>query len=102
MKKVIFGLSLLALTSAAFAESKTETPSKTEGTAKLSVYYVTGIDGSNYTLSTSPNPLCGSEEVSPCEITSENPITTSPLKAPKSQVDAESNGFSILERQPQL
>ncbi|WP_433863882.1 hypothetical protein [Sphingobacterium thalpophilum] len=102
MKKVIFSLSFLALTTAAFAETKTETPSKTEGTAKLSVYYVTGISGPNYTLSTSPNPLCGDAEESPCEITSQNPITSSPLQAPKSQVDAQSNGFSIVERQPQL
>lgn len=76
------------------------TPSKTEGSAKLNVYYVTGISGSNYTLSTSPNPDCDVLQESPCEITSQNPITTG--LAPMSQVDAQTNGFKIESRQPQL
>lgn len=98
MKKLIFGLSLLALTTAAFA--KTETPSKSEGTAKLNTYYVTADDGTYYSISSTPNENCGMAEVSPCEITSQNPITTG--KALKAHVDAQSNGFTILERQPQL
>jgi hypothetical protein len=101
MKKVIFGLSLLALTTAAFAETKTETPSKTEGTAKLHVYYVTGVSGSNYTLSSSPGSECDMTPFeSPCEITSQNPISTG--LAPVSQVDAQTNGFKIESRQPQI
>ena len=96
----VTGLSLTAI--AGTPESKIESPSKTEGSAKLHVYYVTGISGTNYTLSTSPNPDCDMAQQSPCEITSQNQITTLPLQAPKAQVDAETNGFSIETRQPQL
>ncbi|MBB1642753.1 hypothetical protein [Sphingobacterium sp. UME9] len=93
------GLSLTAL--AGTPETKTETPSKTEGSAKLHVYYVTGISGSNYTLSSSPGSECDMFPLeSPCEITSQNAITNN--LAPVSQVDAQTNGFKIETRQPQL
>lgn len=100
MKKVLLGLTCMALTTAAFAETKTETPSKTEGSAQLHTYYVIADDGTNYTLSTAPNPDCDQGSASPCEITSQNPMGS--LTAPKVQVDAQTHGFTIVRRQPEL
>ncbi len=97
MKKLIFSLSLLALTTAAFA--KTETPSKTEGKSTLNVYYVNGMTATHYTLSTSPNPECGEGEARPCEITSEAPLGTS---VPKAQLDSPAPGIHVIERQPEF
>lgn len=79
MKKVLFGLSLLALTTAAFAnnrnDAKTESPatSETKAQAYSNVYYVTSFDGTNYHLSPTQPPgencLGGSE---PCRITTKD------------------------------
>ncbi|WP_142685761.1 hypothetical protein [Chitinophaga polysaccharea] len=87
MKKVIFGLSLLALTTAAFA--KNEIPSKTEGKTQAysNVYYVTSFDGTNYHLSTNPPAEGCSVGSDPCEITTKDPqgdmqITPSELSNP--------------------
>lgn len=49
MKKVLFGLSLLALTSAAFAESrsdaKAETPAKSETKTQALMYWFDAVSG---------------------------------------------------------
>lgn len=100
MKKIFLALIALTLSTVVFAESKGESPSNTDSKAKLSTYWITGTSGSNYVLSNTPNPACGEAEESPCEITSQNPISTG--LAPMSQVDGQTNGFKIIDRQHQL
>lgn len=99
MKKAFLSTALAAFAFAGFA--KTETPSKAEAKQTVHTYYVVGVSGSNYQLSSTPNDPNGCDELSgsPCEITSTNAMSGT---APKSQVDNQTNGFSIETRQPQL
>lgn len=97
MKQAFLSTVLAAFAFVGFA--KTETPSKTE--AKAHTYYVVGISGSNYQLSSTPNDPNGCDELSgsPCEITSTSAMSGT---APKSDVDNQTNGFTIENWQPQL
>ncbi|WP_448635383.1 hypothetical protein [Pedobacter panaciterrae] len=109
MKKVIFSAALLmAAATFSFAgnpketkEAKAETPTEVKSEVTLSTYYVVGISGSNYLLDSSPSPDCNTAPFeSPCKITSTTAITSG--LAPKTQVDNETNGFDVIDRQPQL
>ncbi|WP_343566264.1 hypothetical protein [Sphingobacterium sp.] len=76
MKKLIFGLSLLALTSVAFAETrdvKIETPAKSTTEAKSMIYFVTGqtsSGGHDYYTVTESDPDCPDTGSQPCEVIS--------------------------------
>jgi len=75
------------------------TPSASKTETKLNTYYVTGISGSNYTLSTSaPSGGCKGG-ASPCQITSTDPLGST---VPRADVDNEDNGIEVQEFQPQL
>lgn len=100
MKKIFLALIALTLSTVVFAESKGESPSKTESTAKATTYWVIGISGTNYVLSSSPNPDCGNGTDMACEITSQNALTNN--LAPINQVEAETNGFTIIDEQAHL
>ncbi len=70
MKKVIFGLSLLALTSAAFAGTNVNTPGNSESKSFQHEYYVIAkLNATTYQLSNTPpdEPCDGTLE--PCRIT---------------------------------
>ncbi|QIH33499.1 hypothetical protein [Sphingobacterium sp. DR205] len=100
MKKIFLALTAITLSTVVFAETKGENPSKTESTAKATTYWVVGISGTNYILSSSPNPDCGNGNEMACEITSQNALTNN--LAPINQVEAETNGFTVIEKQPHL
>ncbi|WP_433903265.1 hypothetical protein [Sphingobacterium puteale] len=100
MKKIFLALTAITLSTVVFAETKGESPSKTESTAKATTYWVVGISGTNYVLSSSPNPRCGDGEDVACEITSQNALTNN--LAPISQVEDQTNGFTVIDRQPHL
>ncbi|MET3876457.1 hypothetical protein [Chitinophaga sp. OAE865] len=97
--KFIPALIFVLSASLAFAGDKTETPSKSEGQTQLNVYYVTGESGSNYLLSTSPNPECDMGSARPCEITS---TSTLGATVPKAQVDGQTGGIHIESFQPEF
>jgi hypothetical protein len=102
MKRIILSAAvLLAANALTFASNPKGNTSETKSNTKtqLNVYYVTGESGSNYTLSTSPNPSCGDGDDRPCEITSENPLGSS---VSKTQVDTQSGGIHIENRQPEF
>jgi len=81
MKKVFFGLSLLALSTAAFAETrndaKIETPAKAETKSSqddMHTYYVTSqqtIGGQVFYNVTTSNPGCPNTGSKPCEVLSD-------------------------------
>ncbi|WP_214226639.1 hypothetical protein [Pedobacter sp. B4-66] len=104
MKKVIFSAALLMVTTAlSFAgnpketkEAKAETPTEAKSESTLNTYYVVGESGSNYDLSTTPNPDCGTAVDMPCTI-----VTTLTLGATVSQYAVDNQiSILILERQP--
>lgn len=102
MKKVIFSAALLmAAATVSFAgnpkgEAKAETPTEAKSEATLNTYYITGESGSNYTLSTSPNPDCGTAQDEPCKITTN---LTLGATVSQSAVDNQVN-ITIVDRQP--
>ena len=98
MKTTLFCVALLAFTTSAFAGSKPESPSKIECETKATTYWVVGVSGTNYTLSSYPNPRCGEAEDIACEIVSLNLLTNN--LAPIHHVENETNGFTIISRQP--
>ncbi|PSK90806.1 hypothetical protein [Taibaiella chishuiensis] len=63
MKKVLFSaVILMAVANASFARENKTTQEDTY------TYYVVGVSGSDYLLSTSPSPLCDQGTAVPCEI----------------------------------
>ncbi|WP_214226638.1 DUF6520 family protein [Pedobacter sp. B4-66] len=104
MKKVIFSAALLmAAATFSFAgnpketkEAKAETPTETKSEVTLNTYYITGETGSNYDLSTAPNPDCGTAQDEPCKITTNLTLGAS---VSKSAVDNQVN-ITIVDRQP--
>jgi len=108
MKSILQIIALLLLSSASvFAvgkdgkDGKKETSAKETATAaapaesksnvKLFTYWVTGVSGSNYTISTSSQTCIGTGAA--CEFTSMTEITNG--LANKSDVDNDRNGFSV-------
>lgn len=85
MKKIIFGLSLLALSSFAFAGAKNASPAKSETKSFSHTYYVTADLGSTYEVS--PNPPAGGCQggSDPCEIRTDLSPTNNQLQ--KTQVN---------------
>jgi len=106
MKKYIFSAALLmAAATFSFAgnpketkEATTETPTEVKSEVTLNTYYVTGQSGSNYTLSTAPNPDCDEGQVRPCEITTS---LTLGATVSKTAVDNQVN-ITIQSRQPEF
>ena len=106
MKKVIFSAALLmAAATFSFAgnpketkEAKAETPTEAKSEATLNTYYVTGESGSNYTLSTSPNPDCNQGTDKPCQISTNQTLGAT---VSKTSVDNQVN-ITIQTRQPEF
>ncbi len=101
MKKVIFSAALLmAAATFSFADTpKRETKAEAKSEVKTQttfVYYVIGQTATNYTLSTSPAPQCGSGTTYPCKIESDEELD---LSVPKADVDSNPDVSIITRRQ---